>query len=198
MENSRGVWYRTPGMQRRAYSAPRRPRLLTVTDGGRSAVVMIGPVRGPAHVAVIHRLHFYHVPVSAVAASRAGVAFIAFYEPASRFGVATGVIREFARVVGVSRVRRGDLPGLTWPGRGNADTPYYRFDLGPLLPLPRPITNPERRRVVFRFPEVDQFLRAATVAELGRGIAGRGPSFPGPSVARRRASGRRNEEDMAP
>jgi hypothetical protein len=99
------------------------------------------------------------------------VGFVAFYEPASRFRADAGVIREYAEVVRVSRARRCDLPGLTWPGRGSDETPYYRFDLGPILLLTRPITNPDRLRVVFRFPDVKRFRRAADVRELGRGGA---------------------------
>ncbi len=159
---------------------------------------MVGAVRGPEHLALIRRFGFYHVPVSAVAASRTGVAFIAFYEPASRFGATSGMIREYARVVRVSRVQRGDLPGLTWPGRGNTETPYYRFDLDPLRSLPRPITNPERRRVVFRFPELDRFLRAATIAELRRGTQECAPSCNRPPGARRRSSRTWNTEDVTP
>ncbi|RPI10246.1 MAG: hypothetical protein EHM71_04060 [Zetaproteobacteria bacterium] len=142
---------------------------------------MIGPVRGPEHLALIHRLGFYHVPVSAIAAARTGVAFVALYEPASRFGAATGVIREYAEVLRVSRALRRELPGLSWPGRGDADTPYYRFDLGPLLALPRPIANPERLRVVFRFPAAERFRRAATIRELGSAT----PDVPGTPPSRR-------------
>lgn len=168
--------------------------MLTVTDGGRTAIVMIGPVRGPEHLALIHGLGFYHVPVSAIAASRTAVAFVAFYEPASRFRGRTGVIREYAAVVRVSRVPRRDLPGLTWPGRGNQDTPYYRFDLGPLRPLPQPIANPERLRVVFRFPDAERFRRATTIRELGR----EAPHAPGHRATRRRSSRNRQEEESTP
>ena len=139
---------------------------------------MIGPLRGPEHLALIHGRRFYHVPVTAIAASRTAVGFVAFYEPAVRFGAATGVIREYAEVVSISRVRRGDLPGLTWAGRGNAETPYYRFDLGPILTLPQTITNPERLRVVFRFPEVEQFRASATVRELGGSRPKKKPATP--------------------
>jgi hypothetical protein len=155
-------------MKYRVDPASRRPRFVTVSDGGRSATVMIGPLRGPEHLALIHQHGYYHVPVSAVAASRSDVAFVAFYQPAARFGTQAGVVREYARVVRVSRVRRRDLPGLTWSGRGTADTLYYRFDLGPLLALPAPITNPERWRVAFRFPDLARFLSAETIRELGR------------------------------
>jgi hypothetical protein len=185
-------------MNRQSYSPPRRPRLLTVTDGGRTAIIMIGPLRGPEHLALIHNLHFYHVPVSAIAASRTEVGFVAFYEPASRFRAGTGVIREYAEVVRVSRVRRRDLPGLTWRGRGDDDTPYYRFDLGPILSISQPITNPERLRVVFRFPEVERFRRAATVRELGR----ENPNAPASSHRKPRtrssSSGKQNEEEPTP
>lgn len=157
------------GMKIPRYAPRRRPTLLTVKDGGHSATIMVGPVHGPEQLALIHERRYYHVPVSAISASRTEVGFVAFYEPAARFRTATGVIREYAEVVRVSRVRRGDLPGLTWPGRGNDETPYYRFDLGPILSLPQAITNPERLRVVFRFPEVGLFRRATSIRELGRG-----------------------------
>jgi hypothetical protein len=155
----------------RSYLTRGRLGFLTLSDAGRSALLMVGPVRGSEHLEVIRRARFYHVPVSAIAASRTAVAYIAFYEGVSRFQGRTGVIREYAAVLRVSRVRRCDLPGLTWPARGAADAPYYRFDLGPIQMLPRPIANPEGLRVAFRFPEFEQFRGAATLRDLGR----RGP-----------------------
>ena len=145
----------------------RRVRVLTVSEGGCTASIMIGPVRGPEHLALIRRLGFYHVPVSAIAASRTAVVFVAFYEGASRFQGTTGVIREYAEILHVSRVPRRDLPELTWPGRGGEDASYYRFDLGEIHSLPHPITNPDRLRVVFRFPDLQRFQRAATIRDLG-------------------------------
>lgn len=170
-------------MKNARYAPRRRPLLLTVREAAQSAVIMIGPLRGPEHLALIHDRRFYHVPVTAIAASRTAVGFVAFYEPAARFRAATGVIREYAEVVSVSRVRRGDLPGLTWAGRGSDETPYYRFDLGPILALPQTITNPERLRVVFRFPDVERFRRAASIRELGRGAprASRPPARKAPA-----------------
>jgi hypothetical protein len=145
----------------------RRLRILTVSEGGSTALIMVGPVRGPEHLALIHRLGFYHVPVSAIASSRTAVAFVAFYEGVSRFQGTTGVIREYAEILRVSRVLRRDLPDLTWPGRRGEDIPYYRFDLGPIRSLPRTITNPDHLRVVFRFPELQRFQQAATIRDLG-------------------------------
>lgn len=168
----RGVRPGREGSARRAdprrYLARGRLAFLTVADGGRSATLMVGPVRGPEHLEVIRRAAFYHVPVSAIAASRTAVAYIAFYEGASRFHRQTGLIREYAAVLGVSRVRRCDLPGLTWPARGARDAPYYRFDLGPMQALPRPITNPDRLRVAFRFPDFERFRAALTLRDLGQ------------------------------
>lgn len=128
---------------------------------------MVGPLRGPEHLEVIRRARFYHVPVSAIAVSRTAVAYIAFYEGASRFHTRIGVIREYAAVLRVSRARRCDLPGLTWPARGTPDASYYRFDLGPIQQLARPITNPDRLRVAFRFPDFERFCGAETLGELG-------------------------------
>ncbi len=135
---------------------------------------MVGPLRGPEHLELIRRARFYHVPVSAIAASRTAVAYIAFYEGASRFHRRTGVIREYAAVLQVSRVRRCDLSDVPWPARGARDAPYYRFDLGPLQTLSRPITNPDRLRVAFRFPDFERLQGAATLQGLGN-RSGRDP-----------------------
>jgi hypothetical protein len=156
-------------MNRTGSAPPRRPRVFTVSDGGHTTTIMVGPVRGPEHLAAIHRYRFYHVPVSAIAPSRAAVRYVAFYEPAGRFGTATGRIREYAEVLRVSRVRRAELPGLTWPTHRGADVPYYRFDLGPLQRLSRPLSNPEGQRVGFRFPDLGRLLRAGTLRDLARG-----------------------------
>ncbi len=164
---------RTPGGHPGYWLA--RVQFLHVGEGAHAATVMIGPVRGPQHLDLIRREAFYHVPVSAISAARTAVTHVAFYEPASRFGV-PGAIRAYAVVRGVSRVRRGDLPGITWPGREGPDALYYRFDLGPLLPLARPILNPERRRVVVRFADLERVRAAHTLAALGS--APRRPSRP--------------------
>lgn len=152
-----------------------RVAFLSVSDGGHSATIMVGPVRGPEHLEVIRAHRFYHVPVSAIAASRISVSYIAFYEAAARFKRETGLIQEYAEVLKVTRVRRRDLPGLTWPGRQGEEASYYRFDLGPLVTLPHPITNPDQLRVVFRFPDMQKFRRAETLHDLGgRGLREQG------------------------
>ncbi len=143
-----------------------RPRVLTVSDGGRSAMVMVGPVRGPAHRNVIHQFNYYHVPVSAIAASRAAVAFIAFYEGAAQFHTETGAIREYAVVLRFSRVLRRDLPGLSWAGRSGEDATYYRFDLGPIRMLPHPIPNPDGLRVLFRYVDLTDLEHAESIRML--------------------------------
>jgi len=163
---------RSPQSGATPYFARGRPRFLTLQDGGQSSQVMVGILRGPEHLEVVQRLRFYHVPVSSIAAARTAVAYAAFYEGAAQFGRDTGMIRFYARVLGVSRVRRAELPGLTWPGRGGPETLYYRFDLGPIESLPRPITNPDRLRIAFRFPRVDRFRRAETLKDLGKVTGG--------------------------
>jgi hypothetical protein len=157
---------------RRVRSDQRRPQS-SEDAGGRSATLMVGPVRGPEHLDLIHRLRFYHVPAASIAASRTDVSYVAFYEGAARFGGKVGAIREYAPVLLVSRVLRKELPGLTWSGRHGEEAPYYRFDLGPPATLPQPITNPDRLRVAFLFPRVDQFHQAATLRDLGSGHGAR-------------------------
>ncbi len=166
-----------PGTRATGYPARFRPRVLAVAEGNQTRSLMVGPVRGPEHLELIRRLHYYHVPVSAIAASRIGVSFIALYQPSARFGLSAGLVQEYAAVQRVSRVRRSQLPGLAWPGRRGQQARYYRFDLGPLFRLPRPITNPDRLRVVFRFPDAARFCGAKTVRQLvGPGRPRRRPS----------------------
>ncbi len=150
----------------RSYVTRGRLGFLSVSEGGAALTIMVGPLRGPEHLALVHREQYYHVPVSAIASSRLAVSYIAFYEGASRFGTQIGTVREYAPVLRVSQVRRCDLPGLSWPPRGLPDAPYYRFDLGPIQTLAQPITNLGRLRVGFRFPDYARFREAVSLAEL--------------------------------
>ncbi len=151
-----------------AYRPGRRPRVLTLEEGGVSVAVMIGPLRGPDQLEAIHRWHYYHVPVSAIAEKRTALDVIAFYEAATRFNRPVGLIQAYATVLRVSRVRRKDLPGLAWPGRQGDAALYYRFDLGPIRLLAQPITNPEGQRLVFRFADLAKLETARTIRDLGR------------------------------
>ncbi len=157
------------GRERRSRTyRPGRPRFLTLGEGGASISVMIGTLRGPDHLETIRRWHYYHVPVSAIAEKRSAVHFIAFYEAATRFNRPVGLIQTYAPVLRVSRVPRKDLPGLAWPGRQGDAALYYRFDLGPMCSLAQPITNPEGRRLVFRFADLEKLETARTIRDLGR------------------------------
>jgi len=145
-----------------------RVGFLSVAESGGSMTIMVGPLRGPEHRELIHRARYYHVPVSSIAASRTAVAYIAFFEGASCFHTQVGVIREYAKVARVSRMCRSELPGLTWKSRGRPDALYYRFDLEPIQQLPKPITNPDRLRIAFRFPDLERFREAETLRDLGQ------------------------------
>lgn len=149
-----------------SYLARGRPRILAVSEQGHPAQLMVGPLRGPEHLALVHRHRYYHLPAGAIAPGRAAVAYIAFYEGAGPFGRESGCIREYAPVERVARVRRRDLPGLTWPGRQGPEALYLRFDLGPIRQLPRPIANPDRQRVVFRFSDLDRLQAGRTLRDL--------------------------------
>ncbi len=152
----------------RTYRPSHRPRILTLGEGGVSVAVMVGPLRGPDHLAIIQRWHYYHVPVSAIAEKHCAVDVIAFYEPAARFSRPVGLIQAYAPVLRVSRVPRKELPGLAWPGRHEDAALYYRFDLGPMHCLPQPVTNPEGLRLVFRFADLETLAAAHTIRDLGR------------------------------
>jgi very-short-patch-repair endonuclease len=111
--------------------------------GEETALVAI--VKSPRDLALAAREHWYRIP--AAKAPRRGFTHIAFYQPdCFRDGKR---IAAYAEVAGSATVRRADL----LPGEGGADGErlYVKYELGPLIRLPRPILNTGGTRVCFGF-----------------------------------------------
>lgn len=89
---------------------------------------------------------------------------LAFYLAAS-FEDECHAVHEYARVRGHELLRRADL----FPDQAahpRADLPYYKFQLGPLHRLPRPIPSLSWRRFVAFQSTGDRLLRALDLREL--------------------------------
>jgi hypothetical protein len=138
-------------MKYRVDPTSRRPRFVTFSDGGRTAIVMIGPSadRSISPSSINTGTITCRFPPS----RHRGATSRSSRSTSPRGGSAPN--RRRSRIcTGGPRIPRATArsSGLTWSGRGTADTLYYRFDLGPLLALPAPIRNRNAGAWPFAFP----------------------------------------------
>lgn len=135
--------------------------------GLRHGNVLIGVLpHGPAQLAQIRAHGYYHLPATQATPRRLAAAYVAFFEPKRAFRLRVGRIRFYAPVRGARRVARGDLPGLPPSRRSAAADRYVRLNVGRLRRLPRLVTNPGGRRVLFRLVPLSFLRRARTIEDL--------------------------------
>jgi len=112
---------------------------------------------------LIRSEHWYRIPVSR-APRRIGAQYLAFYHT-KVFGRMRWTIRYYAPIRRYRLARRRDL----LPEEANhqrADDLYYKIEIGPLQPLPRPIPSRKLRRVTFIMTTMSRLLRARDVVDL--------------------------------
>ncbi len=126
--------------------------------------VLIVLLNRPHDLEIAQTEHWYRIPVERAPEHSIHARYLAFYLT-SAFGDDRWSIREYAPVRGHELVRRGDLfpSQLDHP---RASEPYYKFQLGPLIQLPRPIVSPRGRRLLFVWTNGERFSRAAQVDDL--------------------------------
>ena len=124
--------------------------------------VLVAVVTGPDDLARAAQ-GWYRLPV-AHAPPRLGCEALAFYQTGA-FGAEGHAVRVWAAVRRVSLARRRDLlPAEAQHPR--ADAVYYRFELGPLTPLARPVPARRLRRVTFIATTWARLVAADDVADL--------------------------------
>lgn len=124
--------------------------------------VLVAVVTRPADLARA-AAGWYRLPV-AHAPPRLGCEALAFYQTGA-FGADGHAVRLWAAVQRVSLAQRRELlPDEAQHPR--ADALYYRFALGPLTPLARPIPARRLRRVTFIPTTWAQLAAAQDVADL--------------------------------
>ncbi len=106
---------------------------------------------------------WYRLPL-AHAPPRVGCEVLALYQTGA-FGAAARGVRWWAPVRRVSVARRRDLLPDE-PRHPRADALYYRFDLGPLTRLARPIPARRLRRVTFIATTWERLNAAEDVGQL--------------------------------
>jgi len=107
--------------------------------------------------------HWYRIPL-ARAPRRIGAQYLAFYHT-GRLGASRWSIAFYAPILRYRLLpRRALLPSE--PDHPRADELYYKFELGPLEALPRPIPARALRRVTFIATTLSRLLRAREINDL--------------------------------
>jgi len=129
--------------------------------------VLVVVMNNPRDLTLARQEGWYRIPVRR-APPRLGADYLAFYQ--------TGVFGEderwrvnyYAPVRRVRRLRRLDLlPGE--PDHPRAQDEYYKFELGPLARLPRPIPSRRLRRITFIPTTLERLLAAQEINDLWLG-----------------------------
>lgn len=111
----------------------------------------------------IRREGWYRIPL-ARAPRRLGAEYLAFYHTKGG-GDLRWTISYYAAVRGFRLARRRELVPDE-PDHPRADDLYYRVDLGPVEPLPRPIPSRKLRRVTFIATTLGRLLSASEINDL--------------------------------
>ncbi len=128
------------------------------------ALVLVALVPRPRDLEIARTLGWYRIPV-ATAPKLLTVDYLAFYQPASFGPEHRWRIEYIAPLLGHELVTRQEL------FRHERDHPrarewYYKLQLGPLQPLPRPILATRWKRVTFFYTTGERMRRARTLHDL--------------------------------
>ncbi len=108
-------------------------------------------------------LGWYRIPVG-TAPETLRVDWLVFYQTAD-FGEERWSVRQFALARGFELMRRADLLREE-PDHPRADEPYFKVQLGPMEPLPRPIRFARWKRFTFVYTTGDRLLSGRDVTDL--------------------------------
>lgn len=126
--------------------------------------VLVVVMNDPADLARAQEQGWYRIPLDR-APRRVAAEHLAFYQTAAFPAEERWAVRWLAPVRGYHIVRRRDLlpDEATHP---RADDRYYRVDVGPLTPLPKPIPSRRLRRITFIPTTLERLLTAEEINDL--------------------------------
>ena len=124
--------------------------------------VLIGVVRCKKDLDIILKEHWYRVPLGRCPVQK--FAYLAFYDT-SRLGKEGKAIQYYAKVKGVSEVRRVELlpSELEHP---RAEEIYRVYQLGRIQRTLQRIENRSRRRISFGFATLQKLLSSEEISQL--------------------------------
>ena len=127
-------------------------------------LVLIAYIPRPRDLELARQEQWYRVPKAHAPRLLAHARALAFYQ-GSRFGPRRWRVEWWAPVLGTREVRRRELlPDEADHPR--ADEVYVQVLLGPLTPLPRPLTSNRGRRLLFKPTTWGRLVRATTLDDL--------------------------------
>jgi hypothetical protein len=124
---------------------------------------LIAVVNNRRDLEMARLLGWYRIPLR-YAPKIVRVDAVAFYQTAE-FGEEKWSIRYAARVNGVELVRRIDLI-RDEPDHPRAWEEYFKLQLGPVFPLPHPITAGLWRRITFLYTTGERVISAMEIRDL--------------------------------
>ena len=125
--------------------------------------VLVGVINRKADFEIVQNEHWYRIPRDSAPRS-IDAEYIAFYL-SGYFKKERAGIHYYARRTGHELLRRIDLLPHQ-PDHKRANALYYKLQLGDLLPIDPPITNPTNRSFAFIYTTWDRFKAAKTLADL--------------------------------
>lgn len=127
-----------------------------------TSLVLIGIIRRTKDFNIALKKYWYRIPFSKAPKRRP--VYLAIYETRA-LGKSGRAINYYASIRSIFKVKRLDLlpEEKDHPRREGI---YYKFNLSPLLKLPRPIQNRTRRRLTFGYTSFKKLLTAKEVSGL--------------------------------
>ncbi|MEA3309457.1 MAG: hypothetical protein U9Q70_08090 [Chloroflexota bacterium] len=126
--------------------------------------VIVGVMTTPRDFRLAQEVGWYRIPQRHAPQSTSSAAVLAFYFTAP-FKSYKWAIHWYAEVRGYELVRRRDLLPAQ-PDHPHADDPYYKMQLGPLIPREPSIPSLRWRRITFIETTWDRFNTAEEINDL--------------------------------
>jgi len=128
------------------------------------ALMLVGIVPKRRDLEMARLLGWYRIPLR-FAPKIVSVDYIAFYQTAAFGKEHQWQIETYSAVRGVELTIRRELL-RDEPDHLRAGEEYYKLQLGPLLPLAKPILAGKWKRITFLYTTGDLFYRAETINDL--------------------------------
>ena len=125
-------------------------------------IVLIGVLKDKRDLNILLTENWYRIPLSHAPTRQ--FHYLAFYQPAI-FGRAGKCIRYYARILNYQAVKRiALLPDES--SHPKTDDYYFRFRVGKIKKLPRPIRNIIPRRISFGFTTLNRLLKSRNILQV--------------------------------
>jgi hypothetical protein len=128
-----------------------------------TSLILVAIINKPRDLEIARLLGWYRIPLR-TAPKVVAVDYLAFYQTAA-FGEGKEGVHYIASVRGHELTTRAELL-RDEPDHPRAREEYFKIQLGPLEPLPKPIPAGKWRRITFLYTTGEYLLQAETLNDL--------------------------------